>query len=379
MDANLASPKILTLNAAGQNLWVGTRQGLAGYDGQTWQAYNGDVLPSFGVLALAPSKDGTLWIGTMEGLVHYRPEATPPWVAIESVNLLPLQNGKVKLAEDMVHAVRVRGGDLATRAGDLVFLTQLDGVDVAPQAYAETQITAYNGRKLSPGTYRLRVWARDAAFNYSAPAEAQIIVPRMVTLPGGFRLRADVFYLMLALGVLALAAVGTAGGMSLRARAHDRQLTAEAVARQREALARAFNPYISGEPVRQPDMFFGRDELLRRIFNALHQNSIMIHGERRMGKTTLLYQLTEQLREADDPEWAFVPVYVDLEGTSQDRFFYLLMEATWGALQAYLLDDPPHLRIADLWPEEYTDREFVADLKLILDSIKEVVAPAKCA
>ena len=97
MDANLASPKILALYAAGGSLWVGTRQGLAGFDGQTWETYNGDVLPDPGVLALAPGKDGTLWIGTMAGLVHYRPETTPPWVAVASVNLLPVQNGKVRL------------------------------------------------------------------------------------------------------------------------------------------------------------------------------------------------------------------------------------------------------------------------------------------
>ncbi len=377
MDAHLASPKILALNAAGRFLWVGTRQGLAGHDGQTWQNYSGDVLPSPGVLALAPGKDGTLWIGTMEGLVHYRPETEPPWVAIESVNLLPLQNGDVYLTEDAIQAVRVQGGDLATRAGDLIFLTQLDSVDAVPQVQADAQIRSYRARKLTPGTHRLQVTARDAAFNYSAPAEVQIVVPRMVTLPGGFMLRADLFYSMLGLGVLALAAVVTAGGVSLQAHAHDRRLAAETAARQREALERAFNPYISGEPVRQPDMFFGRDELLRRIFNALHQNSIMIHGERRMGKTTLLYQLAAQLREANDPDWAFVPVYVDLEGTPQSRFFYSLMEAIWGALQAYTLGDPPHLRLGESWPEEYTDREFAVDLRSILDSIKEVVAPQK--
>ena len=87
-------------------------------------------------------------------------------------------------------------------------------------------------------------------------------------------------------------------------------------------------------------MFFGRDELLRRIFNALHQNSIMIHGQRRMGKTTLLYQFAEQLRHADDPEWAFIPVYMDLEGTPQPRFFYVLMDALWGVLQAYAWTTP---------------------------------------
>ena len=163
--------------------------------------------------------------------------------------------------------------------------------------------------------------------------------------------------------------------MNLRARARARVLAAEVAVRQQEALARAFNPYVSGEPVRQGDMFFGRTELLQRILNALHRNNIMIHGERRMGKTSLLYQLADHLRETEDPEWAFIPVYIDLEGTPQDLFFYQLMETTWGVLQAYSTDDPPELRFETLAPADYTERDLQADLRLVLDRIKALVAP----
>ena len=92
-------------------------------------------------------------------------------------------------------------------------------------------------------------------------------------------------------------------------------------------MAIKFNPYISGGPVRDPDMFFGREELLRGILNALHQNSIMLSGEPRIGKTTLLCRLAEELRATDDPEWVFIPAMVDMEGTPQPRFFHLLMES----------------------------------------------------
>ncbi len=53
------------------------------------------------------------------------------------------------------------------------------------------------------------------------------------------------------------------------------------------------------------------------------------------------------------------------------------MEAIWGALQAYALDDPPRLEFVTSKPEEYTDREFTADLRLALDSIIEAVVPRK--
>lgn len=377
MDMNLASPKVLSLEADLTGLWVGTRQGLTRFDATTWQSYAGDVLPGAWVTALATDPDGAVWIGTTTGLVHYRPEQSRPWVRIDSINLQPLQNDNVTLGADLLQVVRVSGGDLATHARDLMYLTQLSGVDATPRVHTDAQITAYSAQSLASGTYVLRVTARDAAFNYSQPVAVNIVVPQLVRLPGGHMVRADVFYPLLALGLLAVAGIGTSSGLGLRARARERLLTAEATKRQREALERAFNPYISGEPIRRADMFFGRDELLRRIFNALHQNSIMIHGERRMGKTTLLYQLAEQLRQAEDPEWVFVPIYIDLEGTPEELFFHQLMDATWGALQGYLTDDTFDSRFLNVEPEDYNDRDFAADLRALLDRLRDVVEPRK--
>ncbi len=374
-DMNLASPKVLALYSQRNDLWVGTRQGLSRWDGLTWQSYRGDALPAPWVTSLAVGQDGTVWIGTTAGLVRYQPEKARPWVQIEAVNLERPQQDRVTLKDNTLQIVRLRGGDLATRAGDLLYLTQIQGLEAAPRVHTTPQIIAYSNLALAPGTYVLQVMARDAAFNYSRPVELSITVPKMVLLPGGYKVRASLFYPLLATGVLALTGLGISSGVGLRARARARRLAAEKAQRQREALARGFNPYISGEPVREPDMFFGREELLQRIFNALHQNSIMIHGERRMGKTSLLYQLADLLRHADDPEWLFVPVYIDLEGTPEPRFFYQLMEAIWGALQSYLKETAPPLRFQAATPEAYSDRDFAADLRNLLKEMKNLVAP----
>ena len=93
-----------------------------------------------------------------------------------------------------------------------------------------------------------------------------------------------------------------------------------------QAIERKFNPYIAGSPVHKPDMFFGREELLKRIINTLHSNSIMIHGPRRIGKTSLLHQLADRLRSMPDPDYQFFPIYTDLEGTRENEFFQMLME-----------------------------------------------------
>ncbi|NIN70244.1 MAG: response regulator, partial [Anaerolineae bacterium] len=102
------------------------------------------------------------------------------------------------------------------------------------------------------------------------------------------------------------------------------------------AVERKFNPYVVGMPVRELDLFFGRDEQLRTIVNTLHGNSIMIHGPRRIGKTSLLYQLADRLRATSDPDYAFIPALIDLEGTAQEEFFHTLMEEILEDCEFYL-------------------------------------------
>ena len=376
-DAALPSPKILTLNYATGHLLVGTYAGLSRFDGRTWQTYAGDVLPSLKVLAAAPGADGVIWIGAEGGLVRYRPERVAPWARVESVNLQAVNSNTITLPDGRLQAIRLDGGDLGTRFEHLLFLLQLVGVDPAERVLTDPFVS-FGALALTPGSYVLRAQVRDADFNYSAPVEVTLAVPppkSMVTLPGGRRVATGDFVTIMLLGLAALGGLGGAGGATLRARANERQRKAELAGRAAEALSRQFNPYICGEPVRQAEMFFARDELLNKIFSALHQNSIMVHGERRMGKTSLLYQLAQRLRQADDPEWVFVPVLIDLEGTPQEQFFHLLMDGIWGVLRAYLVETPPELRFNVRPAAEYTDRDFTGDLRLLLDALKAVVTP----
>lgn len=374
IEAPLPTPRILTLRYLDHSLWIGTRQGFGRFDGQTWQAYSGDGLPNPEVLAIAPGSSGAIWIGTANGIVRYTPEKQAPWVEVVSVNLIRPIEGRVYLTTDVLKEMQLRGGDLATRPTQIRFLTQLERYDQTPQFHLSGQVT-FGERRLAPGSYRLQVWARDNALNYSPPVEVTIEVPPFVLLPGGYMIRRDALIAAMIFGVIGLGGLTAAGSVGWRTRQAARARAAAEARRRREALERHFNPYISGEPVRQVDMFFGRDALLRKIVNALHQNSIMIHGERRMGKTTLLYQLGQALRQADDPEWSFIPVSIDLEGTPQERLFYLLMDAIWGILQAYLTTAPPTLHFHRLIPQQYTDREFSADLREIIEALKPVVAP----
>lgn len=206
-------------------------------------------------------------------------------------------------------------------------------------------------------------------------ASRAVSAPEGPTVPGA--IPAPIIYLALLFAGIAIGGLLFAVGNAWRIHVDDHRRAQRRQARERIALERHFNPYVSGEPVRQPEMFFGRHELIHRIINGLHQNSVMIHGERRIGKTSLLYQLAAQLREADDPEWVFVPASADLEGTPQERFFHLLMDAIWGSLRGYLIRTSPVLRFHAMAPSEYTDRDFIADLRLLIEPLKASVSPRR--
>ncbi len=72
------------------------------------------------------------------------------------------------------------------------------------------------------------------------------------------------------------------------------------------------NPYIVGNPVRDRAMFFGREaefELVRRRFEHLARGALLVFcGERRSGKTSILFQILDQRLGPD-----FIPVLIDMQ------------------------------------------------------------------
>jgi len=71
------------------------------------------------------------------------------------------------------------------------------------------------------------------------------------------------------------------------------------------------NPYIAGNPVRGQSHFVGRLDILRDVLGLLHNpnaNAIALYGQRRIGKTSILFQLEQQLAESGK----YLPVYFDL-------------------------------------------------------------------
>jgi hypothetical protein len=85
------------------------------------------------------------------------------------------------------------------------------------------------------------------------------------------------------------------------------------------------NPYIAGNPISDSKGFFGRDDIFREVMQVLRHpmsNAIVLFGQRRIGKTSVLLQLQQRLAD----EHKFIPVYFDLHDKAAKPLAQVLYE-----------------------------------------------------
>ncbi len=94
------------------------------------------------------------------------------------------------------------------------------------------------------------------------------------------------------------------------------------------------NPYVAGNPIRSKEMFYGRDNILAWLRNHLigrfQDNVIVLYGERRIGKTSILYQVSRWLEGSP-----YIPILIDLEQLSLDAdnsFWWQIAFIIWSEL-----------------------------------------------
>lgn len=360
--------RIFTLMTDGDDgsIWVGSETGLSRIDSLGRATYDtADGIQAGSVRAIVPDQEGGYWFGGERGLAYYVPEKSTPWIQLEGIAGGKADQGDSdwQVYVDQPITLQFAYGDLQNNQDKIaIFVRSIMGSEVSPWSQASDGEAQF--LLAQPGQYTFEFMARDQAFNYSERASVDmsaIPVPAMISMPFLGSVEVKIFQLLVLFGSLAIFGFGY---VSFEIIQHRRRII--------DAVERGYNPYISGEPVRRVDMFFGRHDLLRRIVSTLHNNSIMIHGERRIGKTTLLYQLANALQQVEDEEFWFVSVYIDLEGTTEDEFFHLLMDEIvhtvreLGSLtpeQASVLDRLLNFDIAE---NQYTDREFNRDLRQII-------------
>ncbi len=93
-------------------------------------------------------------------------------------------------------------------------------------------------------------------------------------------------------------------------------------------------PYVTGTPLKTKEMFFGRQDVFtyvrEHLLGAYQNNIIVLHGQRRTGKTSVLYRLPEILRNTH------YCVLLDMQGMavrSDSELFYTLSDEIAYALE----------------------------------------------
>ena len=264
-----------------------------------------------------------------------------------------------KISPDESIHITLDGRDLLTDTGDLFYLYRLEGFDTDWQG-SRTPLVSYPA--LPEGNYRFEAKVRDDGMNVSEPIVLKIDVsqgPITINLPLVGKTKYEFAFIGVALlTVLAIVLVWAVWSTVARARMG------------RQAVEHRFNPYIAGNPVRDNHMFYGRQSLLSEIEATLFRNSLLLHGERRIGKTSLLYQLVQRLENKLDENYRYIPIFVDLEGTPESEFFHRIMENILDTLVAPLDGMPgvENLRyfLSDT-QESYGDRDFRRDLRDIVE------------
>jgi len=374
---------VLALDEQSNSLWIGSEIGLSRLDALYLTTYDShDGLQNGSIRAIAAEPEGGQWFGGQKGLSFYQDERTPPWIEVDAVSSpgisAALDGWRVYAGRTV--QVNFVAGDMQSTPDKLKVFYRLNRHGVA-EPWREAAASPLVLRLDTPDTVDLELMVRDQAFNYSPGVVRRLAVvapPATVHLPLLGEVDSRIFQLLLLFGSLACFGFGYVSYEIFRF--HHRV---------NEAIRRGYNPYISGEPVRREEMFYGRHDLLARIIATLHNNSIMIHGERRIGKTTLLYQLANALRQVKDTEYWFVPVMIDLEGTAEDQLFLQLGEEIYQTVIAlphlslpavHVLDDLLCHRIPDLNGNAaadgepvsvYSDRDFGRDLRTVIHLLEQ--------
>ena len=229
-------------------------------------------------------------------------------------------------------------------------MTVFDGEDreiaanVTSQSLGDYYLTEFTlNHELSADTTTFRLVAHDRALLSSS---SEYIVVYRSPFVGSVT-----FYSLLALGLV------TTGGVAYGRRARQR----------RRLVTRRFNPYVAGAPVLDEKMFFGREALLNRVLQTVHNNSLLLYGERRIGKTSLQHQLKRRLEGLDDPTYVFYAVFIDLQGTPEERFFATLAEEVFRELEPHLDGLQPTGDFSR--PVDYTYRQFVHDMRQVVRTL----------
>jgi AAA ATPase domain len=113
-------------------------------------------------------------------------------------------------------------------------------------------------------------------------------------------------------------------------------------------MAQARNPYIAGNPVGGSAAFVGRDDVLRAVQRVLgdpQHHGIVLYGQRRIGKTSILKHLAAWLPKNGGPR----AIYFDLQDKASRPVGAILVDLAGKMAAAMDLPDPEPRGDAEVW------------------------------
>jgi tetratricopeptide (TPR) repeat protein len=118
------------------------------------------------------------------------------------------------------------------------------------------------------------------------------------------------------------------------------------------------NPYFYGPPASKETGFYDRDDVFRFVNNTLsspRQNVIILHGQRRIGKTSILRQIPRHLRHPEQ----YHTVFFDLQGERRDSSSAEMLYKLAQAISCSLEYPPPDRNRFARAPESF-ENEFLS-------------------
>lgn len=104
------------------------------------------------------------------------------------------------------------------------------------------------------------------------------------------------------------------------------------------------NPYVIGVPLTADTGFYGRSDVFQFIGDMLdsgQQRVIVLYGQRRVGKTSILHQAMRQLQDSDN----LLPVYFDLQGKGRLSIGQVLLQIARELARTLSINAPPETMV----------------------------------
>jgi ligand-binding sensor domain-containing protein len=307
-------------------LWVGTDEGqvkkfalIGGYTVSTVYPSESFAVTSSHIHSFSEDSQGHIWIATDKGAIRHTPvKVAPPtvlWLEVDGRSDLPTDaETEVVHVPYGQHKLTFHFAAVSV-SGQVRYLYRLAGSGppaawevLAVQQGVEREVSRAN---LSEGAHLFEL----VALNRDLYGAQQPAARLQLRVGSPFWKRWWFYALAVAVLGLALGAIFTAH------RLREREYVLPKHLRTFQPIEP--NPYVVGNPIRTEKMFFGREDDFRYVRTKLEGASqgvlIVFCGERRAGKSSILYQvLNGRLGER------FIPVFVDLQEmvvSSDSEFF----------------------------------------------------------